>query len=277
MIVIAGDISYDNGIRACYYCYDQFLDMFKPVYQQKGALVPLVIGVGNHDVGKDTMCTAVVTPGGDYTPLYYLFFPQHSIRAADGVLISGVPFLDQRKTYFYNTIGNLLLVSLDAGYQEPFNGDQLTWWKSVNNNHTAYVKMVNYHNPIYWSSDYPTFNNIAESLQVKEALTYWVPEIDRNGYRSAWENHVHAFKRTFPLKGGLIDPTGTIYLGEGCWGASPNYTPLYNETGIIAKFDGTINQYWIVHINVTNNTAVDTAGDKDGVILDQYVQALVLP
>ena len=273
LIVIAGDVAYDNGIRACYYTWDQFFSMLKPINQQKGLLVPLVLGMGNHDVGKDTMCTAVVNPD-DYAPLWYLFFPQHSIRASDGSLIPGVPNMSQRKTYFYNKVGNLLLVSLDAGYQESMSGEQLKWWKSLNDNHTEYVKMVNYHNPIYWSSDYPQETNILESLQIKEGLAYWVPEIDRSGYRSAWENHVHVFKRTFPIKGGLLDEAGTIYLGDGNWGADPNLTPIYNQTGILATFNGTVNSFWLVHINSTNNTAVYSAIDKNGVTFDQVTQEL---
>ena len=276
LIVIAGDITYDNGLRSAYYVWDQFLDMFKPIYQQKGHLVPLVLGVGNHDVGKDTQCSATVLPDDENGPLWYLFLPQHSIRGPNGTLIPGVPNITERQTYFYNKVGNLLLVSLDAGYQASMSGEQLKWWKNVNDNHPGYVKMVNYHNPIYWSSDYPTAGNVAESMQTKAGLTYWVPEIDRSGYRSAWENHIHAFKRTFPLKGGLIDPAGTVYLGDGSWGASPNLTPLYNDTGIIATFSATLNQAWIVHANRTNNTAVYTAIDPNGVILDQSTQELVL-
>jgi hypothetical protein len=32
------------------------------------------------------------------------------------------------------------------------------------------------------------------------------------------EHHDHTFKRTHPLKGGLVDPNGILYLGDGSWG-----------------------------------------------------------
>lgn len=275
VIVVSGDVAYDNALRTAYYVYDGFLDLFKPVYKQKGWLVPLVLGAGNHDIGKDSMSQAVVNPD-DYAPLWYLMFPQHSIRAVDGSLIPGVPNMTQRKTYFYNRVGNLLLVSLDAGYQESFSGPQLKWWKSVNDNHTGYAKFANYHNPIYWSSNCPTTNNVLDSAQVREGMTYWAPELDRSGYRSAWENHVHVFKRTFPIKGGLIDETGTIYLGDGVWGADPGHSPLCNETGIMATFNAAVNQFWVVHVNTTNNTIVYSAVDNKGVMFDQATQKLFL-
>jgi hypothetical protein len=32
------------------------------------------------------------------------------------------------------------------------------------------------------------------------------------------EHHDHTFKRTHPLKDGLADPNGILYLGDGSWG-----------------------------------------------------------
>ena len=37
----------------------------------------------------------------------------------------------------------------------------------------------------------------------------------------AFEHHNHAYKRTFPMKEGRIDPEGVIYMGDGSWGISP--------------------------------------------------------
>lgn len=277
VIVISGDVAYDNGLQTCYYVWDQFLNMFQPVNNQKGSLVPLVLGVGNHDVGKDSMSSAVVIPD-ENAPLWYLMFPQHSKRGVNGTLLPEVPDIPERKTYFYNKLGRLLQVSLDSGYQESYYGDQLTWWKQLNDNHTNYLKVANYHNPIYWSSSAPidsssySTGDILNLMQIKDGLTYWIPEFDRSSYLSVWENHVHVFKRTFPLRGGLYDENGTVFLGDGCWGVYPNDTPIQNSTGIMAAYNQTTNHFWLVQIFET--TANYTAIDKNGRIIDHTYQNL---
>jgi hypothetical protein len=39
------------------------------------------------------------------------------------------------------------------------------------------------------------------------------------------ENHDHVLKRTHPLKGHKVNPEGTVYLGDGCWGRTPRAIP----------------------------------------------------
>jgi hypothetical protein len=36
---------------------------------------------------------------------------------------------------------------------------------------------------------------------------------------TAFENHVHAFKRTKPLIGSAPNDKGTVYVGDGAYGA----------------------------------------------------------
>lgn len=40
---------------------------------------------------------------------------------------------------------------------------------------------------------------------------------------SAFENHDHVYKRTYPLKNNQVVADGTIYLGDGAWGVLPHY------------------------------------------------------
>ena len=54
----------------------------------------------------------------------------------------------------------------------------------------------------------------------RSATKYWLPLFDRYNVVGAFENHVHQFKRTYPLKNGEVvnDTEGTIYFGDGAWG-----------------------------------------------------------
>lgn len=41
---------------------------------------------------------------------------------------------------------------------------------------------------------------------------------DKYKFKAAFENHVHSYKRTFPLFNDSINPQGTIYFGDGSMG-----------------------------------------------------------
>lgn len=55
VVILGGDIAYDNGMKNCYYNWDIFYKMFEPVYEKLGRLVPLVMSIGNHDAGFDSL------------------------------------------------------------------------------------------------------------------------------------------------------------------------------------------------------------------------------
>ena len=52
----------------------------------------------------------------------------------------------------------------------------------------------------------------------EENRRHWVPLFERHRVPVVLEHHDHAFKRTKPLLGGLADPNGVLYLGDGSWG-----------------------------------------------------------
>ena len=51
-----------------------------------------------------------------------------------------------------------------------------------------------------------------------ENRKYWCPLFERYGGDAVLEHHDHTFKRTHPLKDGLADKNGVLYLGDGSWG-----------------------------------------------------------
>lgn len=48
---MGGDIAYDNNIPACAFTWDYFLGMYGKITATTGYLMPIVVSVGNHDVG----------------------------------------------------------------------------------------------------------------------------------------------------------------------------------------------------------------------------------
>jgi hypothetical protein len=74
----------------------------------------------------------------------------------------------------------------------------------------------------------------------------WVPLFDLAKIPFVFEHHNHCFKRTHPLKGGKVDPKGTVYLGDGSWGVSPR-SPM-KSVYYLAK-TGAINMVYHVTLN----------------------------
>lgn len=77
IIVLGGDTVYDNGLRTCYYNWDIFYSMFEPVYEDLGRLIPLVMSIGNHDVGFDALDDVKISSTNEYLPLFLAYNPQH--------------------------------------------------------------------------------------------------------------------------------------------------------------------------------------------------------
>lgn len=61
VIVIGGDLAYDNGMRTCYYSWDNFYYIFEDINKQLNRLVPLIMTIGNHDIGFDSLAKVTLS------------------------------------------------------------------------------------------------------------------------------------------------------------------------------------------------------------------------
>jgi len=80
------------------------------------------------------------------------------------------------------------------------------------------------------------------------ALFHWVPHFDRNRVMCVYENHVHAFKRTKPLVGNYPAVNGTVYFGDGAYGAIPSSSCKYDEVAIF-EIMSKQNNMWVAYIS----------------------------
>lgn len=76
---IGGDIAYDDNMPACAYTWDYYLKLYGSLTSTIGYMMPLVLTVGNHDVGLNEMPGINITIN-NYGPAYLLYFPQHFDR-----------------------------------------------------------------------------------------------------------------------------------------------------------------------------------------------------
>ena len=266
VIVIGGDIVYDNGNINCYYCWDYYLELFGTLNNKVGRLVPIILAVGNHDLGINSHQFRDIDKNEN---LFFRFFPQHTVINAEGNLT--VPDYNERMPYFYHVLGNSIHVTLDSGYLHKFSGKQTEWLTEVSKKYSKYAKFAAYHVPIF-SGCY--FN--PSKYGYDSRFLNWIPVFEKYNYMGVFENHVHLFKRTFPLSfTGKNKSPGVVYFGDGAWGVNENncyYEDLEpNITGIFAKM-GSINHIWIVKISaeMVEYSAIDLNGD----VIDNYQQKI---
>lgn len=118
---MGGDIAYDDNMPACAYTWDSYLKMFGQLTASLGYLMPMVLTVGNHDVGLNELPGINITVN-NYGPAYHIYFPQHYDRNLDGHVIQRVPPIKNRRTVFGYSFSNVHYLSLDSGYLHGFDG-----------------------------------------------------------------------------------------------------------------------------------------------------------
>ena len=273
-IIVGGDISYDNGMKSCYYSMDLFIRMFDDVNAQVKRLVPLIFSVGNHDIGFNAFQDGVI----DVTEnMYYIFFPQETIQTKENKRI--LPDIKDRKTYYYHTLGNTVHLSLDSGYMLSYDGEQTTFIEDISKKFHDRVKMVNFHVPMYPAC----FNALYDDPRtIDHPKQYWAPLFEKHKVASVFENHVHLYKKTFSLVNDkkVPDGEGVVYFGDGNWGISPNSCQKdpnnLNTTGHLEAYDNSTH-VWIVEISPTklSHFAVNLDGEVFDKVYDLPVEKYI--
>ena len=71
---VGGDIAYDDNFGGCYFTWDFYISELEQVFEELGYIFPIVLAVGNHDVGLNELPGINITYNL-YGPYYLLFFP----------------------------------------------------------------------------------------------------------------------------------------------------------------------------------------------------------
>lgn len=155
-----------------------------------GRLIPMIPAIGNHEVkGR-----GLKTPS-DAAFFYHLFA------------------LPENEGYRSIRFGDYLtLLVLDSGHTHAVSGEQRNWLEAALKNNNTTFRFPVYHVPAY-----PAHRSYSRPTSV-DIRNQWVPLFEKYGVTAVFEHDDHLFKRTYPLKGGVRDPNGVLYLGDGAWG-----------------------------------------------------------
>jgi Phosphodiesterase/alkaline phosphatase D len=245
VLIIGGDAAYDNGLHNCWHSWDLFLKMYEDLSDSVGRTLPIIVGVGNHDVGFHAH--ANVTIPTDDIPYYFYFLPQHFAQDSEGNVIHDIPDVENRRTYFYHKIGNSIWFGLDSAYLNDFNGTQVDYM--LNNTHLAPGRFAYYHVPTYPSCLGDTNNTPEVRGRAEDS---WAPVFENYNFSGIFENHVHMLKKTKKIKDGVVSEDGVVYYGDGNWGIVPTFCEpeLLGNTELMEVYNS-INHVWVVKIENT--------------------------
>ena len=164
----------------------------KTMLTQEGRVIPMLPVIGNHEVkGR-----GLKSPS--QAPFFYHLF----------ALPEDQGYRSIRFAHY------LTLILLDSNHTNAVGGEQKEWLK-------ARLKEGNttYRFPIYHVPAYPSHRTYTRPTSV-DIRNHWVPLFEDFGVTAVFEHDDHLYKRTYPLRKGLKDPNGILYLGDGAWGVN---------------------------------------------------------
>ena len=249
---MTGDLAIDNGALTSWARWDTWLSLWEEnMITQDRYLVPMVLGIGNHEVNGG------FGQSWDKAPFYFGYFAQDP---------TGYPPASP-KAYFSRRFGdNLMLCVLDSGHVDAIAGAQTTWAQGELSAASAVPwRIAGYHVPMYPSDRSYTDTNI---LDVRNN---WLSVVDQFQLAAVFEGHDHVEKRTKPLRNGNIDPAGTVFLGDGygTQGLRPG------EQAGAWYLERAESRYHLWLVDVPNSCAAGssptyTAIDENGTAFDTY-------
>ncbi|MFA9479818.1 sugar-binding protein [Phycisphaerales bacterium AB-hyl4] len=254
-VVWGGDFAYADAMEERLYRWDEWFQAnYNTLISDDGRVVPVVAGIGNHEVRGGYMVNQ-----DDYEP-------------TDEYRLGRAPYFFQlfafpgQPGYGVLDFGDYLSIVLpDTNHANPIAGEQTDWLASVlaEREHVPHVFPV-YHVPAY-PSHRPYDGGV--SRQVRE---HWVPLFEEHGIEVVFENHDHTYKRTHPLRGGEVDPhRGIVYMGDGAWGVGTRDVHDVEETWYLRRAESTRHAI-IVTLHGRHRHMLVVS--EDGDILDEYPQ-----
>lgn len=251
-VLIGGDLAYANGkAREVERWYDWFDAWNSSLVTQDRRLIPVVVGIGNHEVirgyyGKHEDYKAKPENREKIAPYFYkLFaFPGHP----------GYNILDFGKY--------LSLIVLDTDHTNPIDGEQAEWLAEKLRERQDVQHLI----PVYHVPAYPSVRSL-KSRTSRRIRKHWLPLFEEWGVKVAFENHDHAYKRTYPIKNHEVDEEGIVFIGDGAWGTAPREVHDAEESWYLQKAESV--RHFIL-MTIQGGELKMLMVDKDGQQIDSY-------
>jgi len=244
-IVWGGDLAYANGDKENVGLWYQWFDSVKrDLITVEGRVVPLVLGIGNHDViNHHYPASETNINKGIGMPAFIakvkkgeMEEPTDEMRLAKGPFFYPLFAFPGQPGYGVLDFGDYLsLIILDSSHSNLISGTQTDWLKEQLADRADVPHII----PVYHKPAYPSGRVLpgGQRLQFwsEEVLDNWIPLFEQYGVRVAFENDDHTYKRSYPLRNNAIHPNGIVYLGDGSWGVEKKKPKTPEEVWYLSK------------------------------------------
>ena len=196
----------------------------------------------------------------------------HDIQGSYGKTLEQAPFfsfllLNGQKSFSVLRLGTYAsLYLLDSGHAALPQGEQSEWLaKELERDAKALHRIAVYHVPAY-----PPVRSYRNAF-ISAVRRAWPPLFDTYRLHLAFENHDHAYKRTYPLKDSQYDPRGVVYIGDGSWGTKPSTPKSADKTTL---FEKTCHTRGFCFITLKATSREVSAINFDGSVIDSFSQPI---
>lgn len=245
--LIGGDLAYADGMYATRW-FDWMQSWTQHARGRNGRLIPLVVGIGNHEVRGGYAGKAPTD-----APYFYGFFA-----------------LPENRSYYALDFGKYLsLVVLDTGHTQPIAGAQAKWLEQTLAARTQQQFVFPcYHWPVYGTTKEPKGLLPSEHPRSIEIRQQWTPHFEHYGVSAIFENDHHNYKRTHRLRDHQRDDeNGLLYLGDGAWGVGTRTVPEPGKAWYLAHAEP---RRHLMEVTLhPDGQAQIRAMDADGEVFDQ--------
>jgi hypothetical protein len=250
-VIMGGDLAYENGDSAAIERVYDWLDACKnTLITEDGRIIPIVVGIGNHEVA-----------GGYYSPEH--FNGQASGRVKHAPYFYNLFAFPGQPGYNVLDFGTYLsLIILDSGHTNTIAGEQSDWLATELKKRGQFLNVV----PVYHVGAYPSVRDY-DNLIAAGIRKYWVPLFEQHDVKIAFENHDHAYKRSFPIREDKVDEEGIVFFGDGAWGVNVREVHNVDDTWYLKK---ALSQRHFILLTLEGSEKQVTTINEEGEVIDTY-------
>ncbi len=254
-VIIGGDMAYENGLpENIDRIYAWFEAYSNTLVTADGRILPSVVAIGNHEVvggyhGRN--------PGYEQTD---------SFRKRIAPYFYGLFAFPGQPGYNVLDFGSYLsLIILDTEHSNPIQGVQTEWLAKTLKERENVLHRI----PIYHVPAFPSVRDYGGQTQTLVRKN-WVPILEENGVRIAFENHDHAYKRTFPIRNLELNQSGITYVGDGSWGVAEREIHDVDTTWYLKKAQS-VRAFTLLTLEGPQFSLISV--DEEGRIIDSYPES----
>jgi len=243
--LLGGDLAYANA-RSAERWYAWFDSWATHAVATGGRAIPMIVAIGNHETGPTI---------SDPLAERYDVHPQAKFYAS-------LFARNDDPTHHVVDVGEgLSVIVLDTNHVLGVSS-QTDWLRETLESRAGRRWLFAcYHRPAYGTGVK------GDIIAVREE---WSPLFERHGVAAVFENDHHIYKRTLPIRDGVVDQeAGVPYLGDGAWGVNVREIPDLGDRPDIAHAESVRH---LIRVDLADSVVRCTALTADGRVIDTFVR-----